>query len=199
MYIREPYMWVQIGFNRVKDYFQIFPEDKAKISFWKGYGDYDPESVTISPFMDVENVCEPDRVADEIICENFYVWCTDPDDRINLRIAAAGEILLFGGYPAQEVLGWENGQFPDQTGDGLSDGYISNRCGDVVAGAFDYNTMSDNLVNDPETFAANQRETYYYNVPVYDTEEGAASNAWFTFMYDTYYRSNEKICFAGDN
>jgi hypothetical protein len=34
--IREPYMWVQLGFHRVKDYFQIFPEDKARVSFWKG-------------------------------------------------------------------------------------------------------------------------------------------------------------------
>jgi len=113
--LREPYMWVQVDFHRVKDYFQIFPEDKAKISFYKGQ-DENPQSVTISPYEDVENVCDPDRAADEIICENLSVFCTDPDDTVNLRIAAAGEILLY------------------DTG---------NTCAEIVAGEFDYVTMQD--------------------------------------------------------
>lgn len=48
LYLREPYMWVQVDFHRVKDYFQIFPEDKARVSFFKGQ-DRNPKSVTISP------------------------------------------------------------------------------------------------------------------------------------------------------
>lgn len=41
-------------------------------------------------------------------------------------------------------------------------------------------------------------ETYGYQVPAYDSEEGAYANAWLTFAYGTYLRSNEEICFAGD-
>jgi len=80
--LREPYMWVQVDFQRVKDYFQIFPEDKAKISFWKGDAPdaQNPRSVTISPAEDMEHICEPWRAADEIVCENLSVFCTDPDD-----------------------------------------------------------------------------------------------------------------------
>jgi hypothetical protein len=51
--------------------------------------------VTISPAALPENLCDPDRAADEIICENLSVFCTGPDDTINLRIAAAGELLMF--------------------------------------------------------------------------------------------------------
>jgi hypothetical protein len=83
--LREPYMWVQVDFHRVKDYFQIFPEDKARISFWKGE-DGNPRSVTISPAEDMHHVCEPERAADEIICENLSVFCTGPDDTVILRI-----------------------------------------------------------------------------------------------------------------
>lgn len=78
--IREPSMWVQIDFHRVKDYFQIFPEDKAKISFYKNGEFESPSSVVVSPYEPVENICDPDRAADEIICENFSVFCTSPDD-----------------------------------------------------------------------------------------------------------------------
>lgn len=88
--IREDSMWVQVGFHRVKDYFQIFPEDKAKISFWKGQ-DEAPSSVVISPFENVENICEPDRAADEIVCENMAIFCEDASETFSLRIAAAGE------------------------------------------------------------------------------------------------------------
>lgn len=163
-------MWVQLGFHRVKDYFQIFPEDKARVSFWKGENQ-NPASVVISPSEYVENVCEPDRAADEIICENMYVFCTDPNDTVNLRIVAAGEILLFE----------EN-----------------NTCAEIVAGAFDYNTMASALVDDPDTYNAHLGEKYYYHVEEYDSEEGASSNAWFSFFYNTYQRSNEEICFSGD-
>lgn len=151
--IREPYMWVQVDFHRVKDYFQIFPEDKAKISFYKGQND-NPQSVTISPAEHQQGVCDPERAADEIICENLSVFCTAPDDTVNLRIAAAGEILLFD---------------------------AANTCAEIVAGAFDYVTMQSALADDPETYAAYEGAQYLYHVAVSDHEEGAYSNAWFSF------------------
>ena len=168
--IREPYMWVQVDFHRVKDYFQIFPEDKARISFYKGQ-DQNPKSVTISPAEDMHHVCDPDRAADEIICENLSVFCTSPDDTVNLRIAAAGEILMYD---------------------------TSNTCAEIVAGAFDYNTMQAAINDDPDTYNANLGTPYLYHVEVNDHEEGAYSNAWFSFSYGTYHRSNEEICFTGD-
>jgi len=118
--IREPYMWVQVDFHRVKDYFQIFPEDKARISFWKGE-DENPSSVVISTFMDAEDVCDPERAADEIICENLSVFCQNASDEIHLRIAAAGEVLLY------------------ETG---------NTCGEIVSNAFVYEDMEGYLDGD---------------------------------------------------
>ena len=58
--IRFPMMYVRIGFMDIFDYFQIFPDDKARISFYmEGRGD--PQSVVISPFMGPDAVieCEP--------------------------------------------------------------------------------------------------------------------------------------------
>lgn len=131
-------MWVQLSFRRVKDYFQIFPEDKARVSFWKGT-DENPSSVVVSPYDAVENICEPGRYADEIICENLSVFCTDPSDTVNLRIVAAGEIMIF-------------------------DDNDANTCADIVAGAFDYQTMADALVDDPETYDAHLGEQFYTHV-----------------------------------
>jgi hypothetical protein len=71
----------------------------------------------------MENICDPERAADEIICENMSVFCTAPDDVVNLRIVASGEILM------SEVT-----------------------CADIVADVFDYNTMSAALLDDPELY-----------------------------------------------
>lgn len=194
--LREPYMWVQIDFQRVKDYFQIFPEDKAKISFWKGnLASETPNSVTISPAEDMKHICEPWRAADEIICENLSVFCTSPDDTVNLRIAAAGEILCWGSDADDgSEAGWR--ACGAMNADGANAGY--NMCSEIVADAFDYETMQAALTDDPDTYEANLGRDYLYHVKVNDHEEGADSNAWFSFKYGTYYRSNAEICFTGD-
>jgi hypothetical protein len=41
-------MYVKVAFDTVFDYFQIFPDDKAKISLYLE-GKTDPQSVVISP------------------------------------------------------------------------------------------------------------------------------------------------------
>ena len=64
---------------------------------------FHPKSVVISPADFVEPVCEPDRVANEIACNNLDVYCQAPDDEIVLRIVAAGEILMWDGYCAEVV------------------------------------------------------------------------------------------------
>jgi len=86
-------MYVKVAFDNIYDYFQIFPDDKAKISLYLD-GKTDPQSVVISPGDYVEPVCEPVRVADEISCNNLNVYCRDPTDDVVLRIVAAGEILI---------------------------------------------------------------------------------------------------------
>ena len=83
----------------------------------------DPQSVIISPGDYVESICEPQRVADEISCNNFIVWCKKRDDIITLRIVSAGEIL-----------------------------YHAMPCYELVAEAFDYDQMEDNMINDLDTY-----------------------------------------------
>lgn len=90
--IREAAMFVKVSFSWVKDYFQIFPNDKCKISLWLNSND-NPNSVVISSMDPVEPECDPYRVADEIYCDNLHVYCTSKLDLISLRIVAAGEIL----------------------------------------------------------------------------------------------------------
>ena len=53
-----------------------------------------PQSVVISPADYIDPVCEPVRVADEIVCNNLNVYCRNPSDDVVLRIVAAGEILM---------------------------------------------------------------------------------------------------------
>jgi hypothetical protein len=186
--LREPYMWVQVDFHRVKDYFQIFPEDKARISFWKGT-DLNPRSVTVSPAEDMDHICDPWRAADEIVCENLSVFCTEPDDKVNLRIAAAGEVLIFAD---------EYEECEEDLDEGCVPWYAAISCSDIVAGAFDYSAMQAALTDDWETYAAYQDQEFLYPVAANDREEGADVNVWFSFKLGTYYRSNEEICFTGD-
>lgn len=91
--IRLPKMYVKVSFNRIYDYFQIFPDDKASISIFHS-GKTDPQSVVISPKDYVQPICEPEVVADTITCSNLDVYCQDPSELISLRIVAAGEILF---------------------------------------------------------------------------------------------------------
>lgn len=107
--LRLPKMFVQISFKSIKDYFQIFPEDKAKVSLYLE-GTTDPQSVVISPLNWVAPICEPERVADEIECNNLNVYCKDPSDVVVLRIVGAGEILM----------------------------HDTSTCADIIADQFDY-------------------------------------------------------------
>lgn len=86
-------MYVKVAFNSIYDYFQIFPDDKAKVSLYLE-GKTDPQSVVISPADYVEPICDPLRVADEIVCNNLTVYCRETTDNVVLRIVAAGEILM---------------------------------------------------------------------------------------------------------
>jgi hypothetical protein len=58
--------------------------------------------------------------------------------------------------------------------------------------------MQDAINDDVETYNAHLGEQFLYHVEVNDQEEGAYSNAWFSFSYGTYHRSNAEICFTGD-
>ena len=91
--IRLPKMYVKVTFDMIYDYFQVFPDDKAKVSLYLS-DQSDPQSVVVSPLNPVTPVCEPERVADTISCNNLDVYCREPEDSITLRIVAAGEILL---------------------------------------------------------------------------------------------------------
>jgi hypothetical protein len=37
--------------------------------------------------------CDDRKVADSLVCEKYFVFCTDPKQKINLGIQGAGEIL----------------------------------------------------------------------------------------------------------
>jgi hypothetical protein len=123
-------MYVKVAFQGIFDYFQIFPDDKAKISLYLK-GKTDPQSVVISPAEYHEPVCEPRRVADEIECNNMDVYCRDPTDDVVLRIVAAGEILW------HEV-----------------------NCGELTSNSFDYELMNQYLGSSDEAeFAAYMSNT----------------------------------------
>ena len=121
--IRLPQMYVKVTFESIFDYFQIFPDDRAKISFYPK-GTSNPQSVVLSAADYVEPVCEPWRVADEIVCNNLAVYCRDPTDDIVLRIVGAGEILI------HEV-----------------------NCADLVSAGFDYVAKSEQLGGTDEEYA----------------------------------------------
>lgn len=92
--MRQPEMYVQLDFHAVQDYFQIFPEDRVKVSFYIE-GDGNPRSVSIS-YDDVERtqpVCEPERVSDEIRCFDTTIYCMSATDKVILRVVASGRIL----------------------------------------------------------------------------------------------------------
>jgi len=84
--------------------------------------------------------------------------------------------------------------------DGTCDGYDHeyNYCKRVTEDAFDYAAMQNAISDDPDLYASMEGQDFLYHVKVNDHEEGADSNAWFSFKYGTYYRSNEEICFTGD-
>ena len=92
--MRLPQMYVKVSFYTVKDYFQIFADDKVKISLYL-YGVTNPKSVVISvretdPLVPV---CEPERVSDQITCTHVALYCVTPEHMVTLRIVAAGKIL----------------------------------------------------------------------------------------------------------
>lgn len=84
-----------------------------------------PQSVVISPADYIQPVCEPVRVADELVCNNLNVYCRDPSDDVVLRIVAAGEILM------HQV-----------------------NCATLVSAGFDYVSKNDQLSGSEEEYAS---------------------------------------------
>lgn len=167
--IRLPKMYVKVAFDSIFDYFQVFPDDKAKISLYL-YGKTDPQSVVISPGDYVEPICEPLRVADEIVCNNLAVYCREPTDDVVLRIVAAGEILM------HQV-----------------------NCAVLVSAGFDYvakNAELGGTAQEYENYASGLSEMYTYIVET--DEHDLPANAVLNYEYGTFIESQEPICFTGD-
>ena len=61
--IRLPQMYLKVSFDTVKNFFQIFPDDKVKVSLYLE-GQSNPKSIVVSPKDAVTPVCEPTRVSD---------------------------------------------------------------------------------------------------------------------------------------
>jgi len=158
--IRLPKMYVKVAFNSIYDYFQIFPDDKAKVSLYLE-GKTDPQSVVVSPADYVEPICDPLRVADEIVCNNLNVYCRGVEDNVVLRIVAAGEILM----------------------------HTAN-CADIVSEGFDFSSTLDALTGsaeDYEGYEANLGVSWEYIIE--EDQHGLPAGAVLHYEYGTYIES----------
>jgi hypothetical protein len=141
-------------------------------------------SVVISAYLaEDDQVCEPDRIADEIICENMAIFCANASDWVNLRIVAAGEQLIMTEISCEQIVSATTA---------LQSEHLVNR-------GFDFNQKQADLNDNPEDYAAGLGEVGYAKIPYNDHEEGADADVWFSFAYGTFERSNEEICFSGDH
>lgn len=102
----QPKMFVKITFDSFENGV-ILPGDQTNIRFSSHYTNQDDVRIMpeiYSPNMptpikeryQVDGVtrlpCDDRKVADTIDCKNFYVFCTAPEQKINLAIQGAGEI-----------------------------------------------------------------------------------------------------------
>ena len=78
-------MYVKVSFDKIYDKFQIFGDDRMKITMYKN-GDVNPSSVIIQPDTGLPDVCEPYRAANEIKCSYLTMYCTFANDIIHIHI-----------------------------------------------------------------------------------------------------------------
>jgi len=102
----EPRLYAKINFDFIKEKLIILPEDKLKISFMTN--NYSNQAVMIQPDIyspslpsplreryhvsnpvnpdeyDVQIPCDNMKVADTLVCDDYFVYCTSPDDMITL-------------------------------------------------------------------------------------------------------------------
>ena len=50
--------------------------------------------VTSADGFKVEIPCENMKVADSLICEDYFVYCTSPDDLITMQIQGSGDVFV---------------------------------------------------------------------------------------------------------
>jgi len=74
-------------------------------------GDPQGRGVAVTPVTSDAATCFPIRIADELVCSFYSVYCLEPTDNVILRISTAGKILF---------------------------NQVS--CSDIVASAFDFDT-----------------------------------------------------------
>jgi len=133
-------------------------------------GKTDPQSVVISPADYIEPICEPLRVADEIVCNNLNVYCRDPTDDIVLRIVAAGEILMHQA-----------------------------NCAELVSAGFDYVAKNAALGGTAEEYAEYEAGlSIQYEYEVERDQHDLPAGAKLNYEYGTFIESQELICFTGD-
>ena len=120
-----------------------------------------PQSVVISPADYIDPVCEPVRVADEIVCNNLNVYCRNPTDDVVLRIVAAGEILMHQA-----------------------------NCATLTSEAFSYTDKLDQLGGSAEeyqTYESLLGQTFHYTVQ--EDDHGLPAGAQLEYDYGTFIES----------
>jgi hypothetical protein len=102
-----PKIFTKITFNEVQN-LVVLPGDQIKTSFKTDYTEQD--SVRIMPeiydpsmpqpikdryqFQGVTRLpCDDRKVADALQCQGFFVYCTEPDQKIRLSIQGAGDLM----------------------------------------------------------------------------------------------------------
>ena len=100
----EPRLYAKINFNEIRQKLIILPEDQLKIRFVTSYSN--KEALGIQPEIHSPDMpsplkeryqipdptsedgfytrlpCDDMKVADTIVCNDFFVYCTGPDDII---------------------------------------------------------------------------------------------------------------------
>ena len=101
--IREEKLYIKATFEAVTSNINVFHNDIMRIDFYiekNGFGR--PQSVSITPDT-YDASCDTYGVADTITCRDFHVYCTAPDDIINVRVTGGG-VFFQTVMPCYELL-----------------------------------------------------------------------------------------------
>jgi len=102
----EPKVYAKIKFNKLRNKLAVLPGDQIKVKFTTSYSDQNalilyPEIYSEdmpSPLKEkfqaldengdiLETLpCDDTKVADTIVCEDYDVYCSDPDDLVIMAI-----------------------------------------------------------------------------------------------------------------
>ena len=98
--IKDPRMFIEASFIETADIFNILSTDQTTLHFWIT-GDENPRATyieamkTFDEWGNTEDVCVQTFWTSKIECSEYKVYCTEPTDIINLRIAVRDTLFFY--------------------------------------------------------------------------------------------------------